>query len=120
MLTSGPGPDRRSTERGPGGNEAELVSLVIAGDPVATARVVALAPNRDDPALLVAAAVASGDRRHLSRACAAARTTRERQLVALADAHLRGLDELFAVLVREHLSEHPDHVLAAWVAARHP
>ena len=30
-----------------------------------------------------------------------------------------GRHELFAVLVREHLSEYPDHVLAAWIAAEH-
>jgi hypothetical protein len=43
---------------------------------------------------------------------------------------LRGDSDLLDVLVREHLAEHPDNVLAAWIAglpgesrpltARHP
>ena len=47
-----------------------------------------------------------------------ATTTRDRQLVALADAHLRGDADLLHVLVRDHLSEHPDNLLAAWIAGR--
>ena len=89
----------------------------MAGDPTAVAEAIALAPSCDDPSLLVAAAVASGSRGQLDRASGCARTARDRQLVALADARLRGQHELFSVLVREHLSEYPDHVLAAWIAA---
>jgi hypothetical protein len=47
-----------------------------------------------------------------------ATTVRERQLVALADAHLRGDTDLLDVLVRDHLADHPDHLLAAWIAGR--
>ena len=50
---------------------------------------------------------------------AAAVTVRQRQLVALARLHLAGDDERFDALVRDHLSEHPDHVVAAWLAAVH-
>ncbi len=54
----------------------------------------------------------------LTRAAQHATTTRDRQLVALADAHLRGDADLLHVLVRDHLSEHPDNLLAAWIAGR--
>lgn len=118
MLTSEPGPDRL-TATDPVLDVSDLVRRLVAGDPAATAQVVALAPTSDDPALLVAAAVASGDLGRLERAGARARTARDRQLVVLADAHLRGRHELFSGLVREHLSEYPDHVLAAWIAAEH-
>ena len=98
---------------------ANVVRLAIAGDPSAAEAAVAIASSSDDPALLVIAAVSTGRRCYLDQAGGNARTTRDRQLIALADAHLRGADALFDVLVREHLAEYPDHVLAAWLAAEH-
>ena len=67
-----------------------------------------------------AAAMPSRDHHHLDRAIKVAAGGRERQLVVLADAHLRGDTDLLDVLVRDHLSEHPDHLLAAWVAGQRP
>ncbi|HEY5979417.1 MAG TPA: hypothetical protein VIT41_07260 [Microlunatus sp.] len=119
MLTSESGPDRLPIASDHAGDDADLVRRVIAGDVSAAAQVLGLAPTCDDPALLVASAVLSRDPRPLDRAAACARTARDRQLVVLADAHLRGDRELFSVLVREHLSEYPDHLLAAWIAAEH-
>jgi len=76
------------------------------------------AASTSEPALLVAAALidpaASG---LLDRAAAAARTTRDRQLVAIAAAHLDGDADRVDALAREHLADHPDHVLVAWIAA---
>ena len=43
-------------------------------------------------------------------------TTRERQTVAIAAAHLRGDRDLVDALARDHLIEHPDSVLVAWIA----
>ena len=65
----------------------------------------------------MAAALVSRDGAYLARAGGAATTTRDRQLVALADAHLRGATDLLDALVRDHLAEHPDHLLAAWIAS---
>ena len=48
-----------------------------------------------------------------------ARTTRDRQLVAIARAHLAGDADLLDALVRDHLVDHPDSRLAAWIAT-HP
>ena len=45
-----------------------------------------------------------------------AATTRDRQLVAIATAHLRGERELVDALARDHLVDHPDNVLVAWIA----
>ena len=70
--------------------------------------------------LLVAAACSTGDRDLLARAGEPPRTTRDRQLVALAAAHLRGDADLLDALVRDHLADHPDHLLAAWIAAPLP
>ena len=68
--------------------------------------------------LLVAAALISGDGdgRLLARATTHAATTRDRQLVAVAAAHLDGDHDLLDALVRDHLADHPDNVLAAWIA----
>ena len=42
---------------------------------------------------------------------------RDRQLVALAAAHLAGDRDRLTALAREHLLDHPDSVLAAWITA---
>lgn len=70
--------------------------------------------------LLVAGAILTGSTAPLSRATDLATTTRDRQLVALARAHLDGAADLFDGLVRDHLSTYPDHLLAAWIATRRP
>jgi hypothetical protein len=66
--------------------------------------------SSEDPRALVVAAL-------LARATAAATTSQERQLVAIAAAHLRGDPELVDALARDHLADHPGDVLVAWIAA---
>lgn len=71
------------------------------------------------PAVLVAAALSAPDWPDLlDRAAASATSTRDRQLVAIAAAHLRGDDDRALLLARDHLAEHPDAVLVAQIAAR--
>ena len=66
---------------------------------------------------LVAEALSSPDAdRLLARAEGLATTTRDRQLVAIAHAHRRGERELVDALARDHLVDHPDNVLVAWIA----
>lgn len=89
----------------------------IAGDPAAASEILAVASTSEDPALLVVAAMVSAQPAHLLRARTHARSARDRQLVTLADAQLRGDADLFDALVREHLAAYPDHLLAAWLAA---
>ena len=94
-----------------------VLRRLILGDDEAIAAVVAAAETSEDPLVLVAAALLSGDADGLlTRAAAAARTTRDRQLVAIATAHRRGDRSLVDALARDHLVDHPDSVLAAWIA----
>ena len=53
----------------------------------------------------------------MARAGGVAVKTRDRQLVAIATAHLRGERDLVDALARDHLVDHPDNVLVAWIAA---
>jgi hypothetical protein len=98
-----------------------LLRRLISGDQAAVAAVLASARSSDAPALLVAAALICGDSDGLllARATTHAITTRDRQLVAVAAADLDGDHDLFDALIRDHLADHPDNVLAAWIATRH-
>ena len=99
-------------------HQTPLLHRLVGGDPHAADEVLTLAATTDSASVLVAAAMLSRDLHHLVRATALATGARERQLVVLADAHVRGNTDLLDVLVRDHLAEHPDHLLAAWIAGR--
>ncbi|MET0997389.1 MAG: hypothetical protein ABWX73_01630 [Marmoricola sp.] len=103
-------------------DQTVLLHRLVGGDPRAADEVLELATTTDSASVLVAAALLTLDADLLDRARAHAVTARERQLVVLADAHMRGNTDLLDVLVRDHLAEHPDHLLAAWIAGRpqHP
>jgi|SRR3954451_7977572 hypothetical protein len=95
-----------------------LIRRLIADDPTAIGALVERANTSDDPAVLVAAAlVAPSWSALLDRAGAAAVNTRDRQLVAVAAAHLRGDTDRALLLARDHLADHPDSLLAAHIAA---
>jgi hypothetical protein len=96
-----------------------LLHRMIGGSRDARTEVLARAASSTSPPLLVAAAVLAGDPEVLARAGRHAATVRDRQLVAVAHARLRGDDDLFDALVRDHLAEHPDNLLAAWIAGTH-
>jgi hypothetical protein len=95
-----------------------LLHRLIGDHPDAPAEVLAAAPDSTSTPLLVAAGLLAADLGLLARAAEHADGTRDRQLVALGQAHVRGDAELLHVLVRDHLSEHPDNLLAAWIAGR--
>jgi len=97
-----------------------LLNRLIGGSGDAGVEVLARATSSTSPALLVAAALLARDSDVLTRAGRLAATVRDRQLVALADARLRGDEDLFDALVRDHLAEHPDSLLAAWIAGQDP
>jgi hypothetical protein len=95
----------------------QLIHELVVGDAAAIDTIVAAARTSEDPMILVAAALFAPDGDHLvARAAAGATTTRERQLVAIAAAHLRGERDLVDALARDHLVDHPDNVLVAWIA----
>jgi hypothetical protein len=95
----------------------QLLRSLVTGDDAAIRAIVEASQTSDDPLILVAAALfaSSGDRL-LVRAERLATTTRDRQLVAIAVAHHRGDRELVDALARDHLVDHPDNVLVAWIA----
>jgi hypothetical protein len=91
----------------------------MVGDAEAIAAIVAASRVSTDPMMLVAAALfaTDGDGDGLiDRARRTAQTTRDRQLVAIATAHLNGQRDLVDALARDHLVDHPDNVLVAWIA----
>ena len=90
-------------------DHGHLVRRLAVGDDAAVAAIVAAALfGADGDALL-------------ARAGVVAATTRDRQLVAIAAAHRRGDRRLVDALARDHLVDHPDSVLVAWIAgASHP
>jgi hypothetical protein len=113
---------RLGVDQAPGvADGREQADSLVGCDQAAVAAVLAGARSSDAPALLVAAALISGDSDGLllARATTHATTTRDRQLVAVAAADLDGDHDLFDALIRDHLADHPDNVLAAWIATRH-
>ena len=90
-------------------DHGHLVRRLAVGDDAAVAAIVAAALfGADGDALL-------------ARAGVVAATTRDRQLVTIAAAHRRGDRRLVDALARDHLVDHPDSVLVAWIAgASHP
>jgi hypothetical protein len=96
----------------------KLIRKFIAGSAGTTDALVEAACASRDPAVLVAAAlVAPGWPQLLARAATAATCIRDRQLVAVASAHLRGDRDRALLLARDHLADHPDDVLIAHIAA---
>jgi len=95
----------------------QLLRRLVTGDDAAITAIVEASQTSDDPLILVAAALFTphGDRL-LTRAESLASTTRDRQLVAIATAHHRGDRQLVDALARDHLVDHPDNVLVAWIA----
>ena len=97
--------------------DAELIRSLLGGGP--TDDLEAAVTAHGSTAALVALAVRAGDPSLLEAAGRSASTRRDRQLVVLAATHLAADHERFEALVRDHLVEHPDHVVAAWLAAVH-
>ena len=53
----------------------------------------------------------------LDRALVAASTSRDRQVVEIARAHLNGNNDLVDALARDHLVDFPDSLIVAWIAS---
>ncbi len=97
-----------------------LIRQVIGGDSAASARLVDRARSSDEPRLLVTAALLGPAVDLLARATVVAVSTRDRQLVAIAAAHLDGDTDQVDALARDHLVDYPDSILVAWIAAACP
>lgn len=99
-----------------------LLLRLIGGDTTAPGEILDRARTNDSPTLLVAAALVTDQPTEpagfLARAARHAVTTRDRQLVAIATSYLDDDPDLLDALVRDHLSDHPDNILAAWIASQ--
>jgi exoribonuclease II len=91
--------------------------LAVGGD-AAVAEIIERARTSDDVTTVVAAALFTpADDDLMARAATLAATTRDRQLVAIASAHLAGDADRVEDLARDHLADHPDSVLVAWITS---
>jgi len=94
-----------------------LLHELVVGNASAVTAIVEASRDSEDPTILIAASLFSPDaERLLARAEALAETTRDRQLVAIAAAHRRGERDVVDALARDHLVDHPESILAAWIA----
>jgi len=92
--------------------------LAVADDGVVAA-IVERARTSTDVTTVVAAALfaSAGNDDLMERAAGLATTTRDRQLVAIATAHLAGDAGRVQDLAKDHLVDHPDGVLVAWITS---
>lgn len=94
------------------------IRRAIGGDEAAIAAVLAVATDSDDPRIVALASVLASRRDWIARAQTLATSTRDRQVVAISASHLSGERDLVQVLARDHLSDHPDSLIVAWIASR--
>src|SRR3954447_5909097 len=95
-----------------------VIHRLAVGDAAAIAAIVERAETSEDVTTIVAAALFTPTATTLmTRAAALAKTTRDRQLVAIAAAHLQGDAGRVDDLARDHLVDHPGSVLVAWISA---
>ena len=96
----------------------ELVRQLIVGDGALRDDVLQHARTSEEPLdLVVAALTHPTEAGLLVRALRLASSARDRQVVAIASAFLAGENDRVQALAREHLLDHPDSVLVAWLAA---
>jgi hypothetical protein len=95
----------------------DMIRQAIGGDPTAVAWIMSSADSTSDALVVVMAALLGGDAAGLQRARSMAATSRDRQVVEIALAHLDGRADQVDALARDHLVDHPDNLLVAWIAS---
>jgi hypothetical protein len=94
-----------------------VIRRAIGGDPAAIASILAHADTTTETAVIVMAALVERRSSRLHSGPMRASTSRDRQLVAIAQAHLDGDNELVDALARDHLVDYPDSLIVAWIAS---
>jgi hypothetical protein len=92
------------------------IRQAIGGDTDALAAILASADA--DAVTLTMGALLQGDSAGLERALGLARTSRDRQVVAVARAHLAGDHDLVDALARDHLASFPGSLIVSWIASK--
>jgi hypothetical protein len=96
----------------------ELIRRLIAGDRTVAASLMKSATTSNEPLVLVLTALTHpAETGLLLRALQNASSTRDRQVIAIASAFLAHESHHVHALARDHLVDHPDSVLVAWLAA---
>jgi hypothetical protein len=98
-------------------NVETVIRQAIGGDADAISTIVAQADTAGSALVLAMAALLERHPGRLDRARAAASTSRDRQVVEIARAHLGGEAELVDALARDHLVDYPDSLIVAWIAS---
>jgi hypothetical protein len=94
-----------------------VIRRAIGGDVAAISWIVGSADDTDDPLVVVMAALLEPAPTRLARAQGLAVSSRDRQAVAIARAHLAGDDDLVDALARDHLVTYPDSLIVSWIAS---
>src|SRR6187200_2040193 len=95
-----------------------VIHQLVVGDDATIAEIIERAQTSDDVTTIVAAALFTAlPGELLLRAAEVAATTPDRQVVAIAVAHVAGDADRVDALARDHLVDHPDSVLVAWISA---
>ena len=94
-----------------------VIRRAIGGDVDAIAWIVAHADTTDEPTVMTMAALLERHPSRLQRAGSVSSTSRDRQLVVIARAHLDGDSALVDALARDHLVDFPDSLIVAWIAS---
>jgi hypothetical protein len=97
-----------------------VVRRAIGGDPLAVGWILAQADATNSAVVITMAALLERLPDRLDRARDAAGTSRDRQVVEIARAHLDGKAELVDALARDHLVDYPDSLIVAWIASVAP
>jgi hypothetical protein len=95
----------------------DLVRRAIGGDASAVEWIRAHVDGSGHTLVMVMAALLDSAPRWLDRARSLAATSRDRQVIEIARAHLNGRTDLVDALARDHLVDHPDSLLVAWIAS---
>src|SRR3954451_13752217 len=94
-----------------------VVRRAISGDGAAAASIAAASEASEDATVLTVAALLGARPSRLHRAAVLALSRRDRQMVAIASAHLIGDADLVDALARDHLVDFPDAYVVAWIAS---
>ena len=93
------------------------IQQAIGGNPAAIVWLREHAATTDDPQVVVMAALLDGAG-GLDRAEGIASSARDRQIVAIARVYQQGDVRLVDALARDHLVDHPDSLIVAWIAGK--